>query len=383
MDSFFPPLVIELHNRCEKIIQLLNSLSLPQDIAPNLSNTIQNAIKIKTDLESILNDPDFGAPELLLNQITSYKRCYESYSFIENMLLPILLRYSGKDRFFHAFLKRSLSQINYNIDVPLISAASTNYYEVYADKNPLLSSFYVPIVDDMFLLNLPDLFHEIGHLIYLHNENKMSDEFIVTLNKYISDEKKRINDQIRPFDKNFYETLEELWKDCWIKEHAANMIATYCLGPSFAWQCLRICTNTGEDVYVPAEIEIDPIDHPSFESQIQGILEILKIMGMCSEVSNLQEKWEHYKLICLFAKPTEHDHCYPDHLMKELANNVFRGCKKIGLTPYTSQKLNEDAINIPLALNESWKLFQRDPKSYLIWEEMEVKKIKFYLCEKS
>ncbi len=322
MNSFFPSLVFELHNRSTKVISLLEDLSLPPEIQPNLKSTIKKAYTIKTDLESILNDPDFGAPQLLLNQINSYKRCYESYSLIEKIHLPILLRYSEKDAFFHRFLKHSLFQINYRIDTPLISAASTNYYEVFADKNPLSSSFFVPVVDDMFLLNLPDLFHEIGHLIFLKQETELSNEFVIKLNDYLLNERNRIKVQTRPIDPVFYENLEKLWKDSWIKEHVANMIATYCLGSSFGWQCLRICANTGEEVYFPAKIITEPDDHPSFESQILGITEILKIIGMDTEVRKLNEKWTHYKSICHFSKPTEDDLCYPE----ESHTNIGRKC---------------------------------------------------------
>jgi hypothetical protein len=383
MNSFFPSLVIELHNRCEKVILLLENLSLPSEIEPNLKNTIKKSIAIKSDLESILTDPDFGAPELLLNQINSYKRCYESYSLIEKIQLPILLRYSKKDEFFHAFLKYSLSQVNYNIETPLISAASSNYYEVFADKNPVLSSFFVPVVDDLFLLNLPDLFHEIGHLIFFHYEKELSNEFISQLNAHLSKEKSRMIVENRPFNPVFYENFEELWKESWVKEHTSNMIATYCLGQSFGWQCLRICANTGEDVYFPAKIDIKPDDHPSFESQIQGILEILKIMGMTSASSRLNKKWNHYKSICHFEKPTEHDHCYPDHLMKALAQNVFDGCTTIGLKSFISQKHTKNEINIPLILDEAWTLFQTDPKKFLTWEDAAVKSLKASLCKKS
>jgi len=381
MNSFFPSLVLELHNRCEKIITLLEQHELPVEIEPNLKNTIKKTISIKSNLESILADPDFGAPELLINQINRYKRCYESYSVIEKIQLPILLRYSEKDHFFHSFLKQSLAQINYKIETPLISAASTNYYEVFADKNPVFSSFFVPVVDDIFLLNLPDLFHEIGHLIFLHKENEMSYEFAIKFNDYLSSEKNRLKIQTRPFEPKFYDNLEELWKDSWVKEHTANMIATYCLGPSFGWQCLRICVNTGEDVYFPSKIITQPDDHPSFESQIQGILEILRIMGMKSEFSTLNEKWNQYKMFCHFDKPTEHDHCYPEYLMKSLAENVFQGCTKIGLKPFVSQNHIKGLINIPLTLDHSWNLFHIDPKKFLIWEESEVKNLKATLSK--
>jgi hypothetical protein len=382
MNSFFPSLVIELHNRCEKVVSILKALSLPSEIDPNLKITIKKVHGIKTDLESIFTDPDFGAPELLLNQINRYKRCYESYSLVEKIQLPILLRYSDKDAFFHAFLKNSLNHINYQIDTPLISAASTNYYEVFADKNPISSSFFVPVIDDLFLLNLPDLFHEIGHLIFLKNEKELSTEFIEKFDDYLSNERRRIKVQTRPFDPIFYDNLEELWKDSWSKEHVANMIATYCLGSSFGWQCLRICANTGEDVYFPAKIISQPDDHPSFESQMQGIVEILKMMRMTTEAIELNEKWNQYKTICHFDKPTEHDHCYPDYLMKSLAENVFQGCKTIGLKPFTAQKQDKKGINIPLLLDESWRLFHLDPKKYLLWEEETVKGLKASIYKK-
>jgi hypothetical protein len=383
MNSFFPSLVIELDNRCGKIIFLLEKLSIPDEIEPNLRSTIIKSKAIKKDLQSILNDPDFGASQLLLNHITDYKRCYEDYSLLEKLQLPILLRYSKEDSFFHALLKTSLSQVNFDIETPLISATSINYYGVYNDKNPVLASFFVPVVDDIFLLNLPDLFHEIGHLLFFYREKELSNDFITSFDTHILNEKHRMKVEIRPFDPEFYETLEDLWKDWWIKEHAANMIATYCLGPSFGWQCLRICANTGEDVYFPAKINIESDDHPSFESQIQGILEILKIMGMNSESLILNEKWKHYKSICHFNRPTEHQHCYPDHLIKSLAENVFDGCTKIGLKSFVSQKHIKDVINIPLLLNESWNIFQADPNKFLIWEDDAVKGLKISLCEKS
>lgn len=378
MNELLPALIIELRNRCCVLGNLLDETKHRDEILHDVKITRKyiNRIKEKSDLP--FYDHDFGAKQLLQNQIQSYKRLAEALKLVEGFQVTFLLRYTDKDYYFSKLLRSITQQINYSDTIPLITASSMEYYKVCLTRGDMPHILLVPADEDIFLLSLPDLFHELGHIIFLNNEDKLSGNFVRDLNSYIKNEKKRVDVETRPIQKELYDDLEGQWKENWVKEHVANMIATYLVGPSFGWSHLRLCANSSNNIYFPGMLD-DKYPHPSFESQMIGILKILKFQGLNSEVRILENKWSSYTKILRDLPPPEYEFCYPDTLLQSLATNVVTGCSHLGLVSYIEQSKSKNHINFPLLLNNAWKLFLGNPHEYIKWEVEQVKRVRDYI----
>ncbi len=378
MNELLPALIIELRNRCCVLGNLLEGTKHRNEILHDVKTTREYINYIKEQSDLLFHDHDFGAKQLLQNQIQSYKRLAEALKLVEWFQITFLLRYTDKDYYFSQLLRTIAQQINYSDTIPLITASSMEYYKVYLTRGDMPHILLVPVDEDMFLLSIPDLFHELGHIIFINNEDIMSGNFLRDLNRYIKNEKKRVDVETRPIQKELYDHLEGQWKENWVKEHVANMIATYLVGPSFGWSHLRLCANSSNNIYFPGMLD-DEYPHPSFESQMMGILKILKLQGLNNEVRILENKWSNYKKILRDSPSPEYEFCYPDILLQSLATNVVNGCSHLGLASYTKQSKSKNNINLPLLLNDAWKLFLDNPHEYIKWEVEQVKRVRDYI----
>src|ERR1043166_7756048 len=182
--QFFSGQVHLLLKRCLTLIERLNSLQqLPPELQPHISDLKETLNKIKLAIEKLINDPDFAAPPLLVNQFDSYKRLAELLNTLEWHPLALLDHYNERDLFFYRFSKVFCEQIQYPFNPPLISAHSNEYFSSFPPTN-LIS---VPLCEDSHLLALPDFVHELGHIIYHHVRKKFTAQFMPQLKKYIND----------------------------------------------------------------------------------------------------------------------------------------------------------------------------------------------------
>lgn len=361
MEDFLRGLIFDLRKRCLTSQQVLQSKAFPSDMQDYVVSIHAFLSNIYHDIQLLLEDPAFGAPQLLPNQLNEYKRLAQIVYLIESYPLPVITRYNEEDHQMFLLCKNLATQINYPLPLPIVSTFSREYYWSEVRFN-LIS---VPVCESSFLLGLPDLCHELGHILFFHHERDFSFEFLEDLSGYIEKEKREVDAGRQPPSyKPFYEHIYALWKGPWIKEFASDMIATYLVGPAYAWTNMSLCSKMSPNIFSPG----DETSHPADESRMRAIFAMLRVTRVQDAVEKIDQRWKRYIALTGNLEPPDYHLSYPDSLLTNLANYIYQACIGASLRMFTDQKQSSGSINIPLLLNEAWDVFLTSPESYSQWE---------------
>lgn len=228
--SFFEGQVRSLLKRCRILRDHLSKLdNLPEELQTYGNKLDEELQDLEKQVQNILVDPDFGAKQVLKNQIDEYKRFNESLQLLEYFPLTLLYSYNQKDYHFYKFSRLLCKQIGYPYSPPLVSTHSTEYYYAFAAANMV----GVPLCENEFLLSLPDLIHELGHLYYSENRNLIFWPFADTLHQYLHEQKLQLKDRdSSQAYQSLLDVLEMVWLQNYIKEFFCDMFATVIVGPA-------------------------------------------------------------------------------------------------------------------------------------------------------
>jgi hypothetical protein len=362
---------LDLQQRCLVIQGVLESKRAGCEIQDYVKGIYDKTEQIRQEIEALLSDPDLGNTKLLSNQFFAFSRLAERLSEIEWYPLPAITRYNDTDHFLGYVCAMLISQVKYPLQIPLVSGFSSNYYGAI----PPYRLIKVPAAEYLFLLGLPDLCHELGHILFSNYTGTFLGNFFSDLSAYIQNEKQsKIRDGAPPSYQVLYDGLETEWKDRWTTEFVSDMIATFMVGPAFGHTHLRLCCSLDPNVFRPGFGESST--HTSGESRIRAIMAMLKRIGLEEDSRVIQNQWHKYISAIGSKKPMEYDHCYPDTLIDSLATEVYNGCVKIGLMTFKNQQALNNDINLSALLNEAWTVLLANPQGYAQWESGQVKRLR-------
>ena len=374
MESLLRGLGLDLQARCFAIQRILESTKAESEIQDYVNEIYDKTDQIRQEIDTLLSDPDLGNARLLSNQFFAFSRLTERLSQIEWVPLPAITRYNDADRYLCSLCALLVSQVRYPLKVPLVSGFSNNYYGV----SPSYHLISIPAAEQFFLLGLPDLCHELGHILFFHDSDAFLGNFFADLSSHIQHEKqRRITEGAPPHYQILYDRLESEWKDRWTTEFACDMIASFMAGPAFGCSHLRICCGLDPNVFRPSFGESST--HPSGEARIRAILAMLKKIGLDDDCNVIQGQWLRYLSTTGAKKPMEYDHCYPDALIDSLAREVYDECVKIGLVSYKDQHASGNDVNLLALLNEAWTVLKTNPQGYAGWESGQVHMLEEYV----
>lgn len=374
VETLLKGLGFDLKERCLAIQRVLESKKLDSEIQDYVKEIYARTGEIHQEINALLSDPDLGNVKLLSNQFFAFSRLTEGLSQIEWNPLPAITRYNDTDRYLHSLCALLARQVRYPLQIPLVSGFSSNYYGAI----PSYHLIKVPATEHLFLLGLPDLCHELGHILFSNYTSTFLGNFFSDLSSYIRSEKqRRISEGAPPHYQVLYDRLETEWKDCWTTEFACDMIATFVVGPAFGRTHLRLCCGLDPDVFRPGFGESST--HPSGESRTRAIVAMLKRIGLDEGSKVIQDQWLKYLSTIGSKKALEYDHCYPQRLIDSLTREVHNACVKLGLVSYKDQGTTSDDNNLPNLLNEAWSVVQADPQGYAEWESGQVQLLQDYV----
>lgn len=369
VETLLKGLGFDLKERCLAIQRVLESKKLDSEIQDYVKEIYATTGEIQQEIDALLSDPDLGNVKLLSNQFFAFSRLTERLSQIEWNPLPAITRYNDTDRYLRLLCALLARQVRYPLQIPLVSGSSSNYYGAI----PSYHLIKVPETEHLFLLGLPDLCHELGHILFSNYTSTFLGNFFSDLSSYIRSEKqRRISEGAPPHYQVLYDRLETEWKDRWTTEFACDMIATFVVGPAFGHTHLRLCCGLDPDVFRPGFGESST--HPSGESRTRAIVAMLKRIKLDEDSKVIQDQWLKYLSTIGGKKPMEYDHCYPERLIDSLAREAHNGCVKIGLMTYKDQQASNNDINLSALLNEAWTVLLANPQGYAEWESGQVKR---------
>ncbi len=369
MEHFLPSLLRDLEYRCRVLRERLSSAGGNPDVAEYALGGYRQVETVRREVERLLQEPDLTSPTLLPNYLLAFGELSQRASIVESYFLPFVERFSDRDSVLTRLTHRLTQQVRWPLDPPLVSAFSLQGYWTVAQLNLVCG----PAAEADSLLGLPDLCHELGHILLLHYEPLLLREFRRDLRDYFARQQQRLRIQQRPTEYlRLYDLLYEQWRDSWVLEFGADMIATYLVGPSFGWQHVRLCAGIASEVYVPGLGE--RAEHPADEARLRGVVALLNRVGGEEGVGELPALWGAYSAANGANRPADYDACYPDELLENLARRVSEGCAALGIRPFPD--VSDPATDIPALVNEAWDRFRGEPGSYSQWEQVTLSRIR-------
>lgn len=322
---------------------------------------------VRRDVGGLLTDPSLEAPSLTRNHLQNYKRWNEVVRLVESYHLPFIERYNASDKRLNSLCRSLLQQVRWPLPPPLICAFSREYYWTIG----LFSLICVPATEETTLLGLPDLCHELAHILLLHHEDALVGDFTQELVRYVQDERQRVDHQRRPPEYlRLYDLLLAQWRDHWIQEFVSDMVATYVTGPAFGWQHIRLFAGSVQAAYFPSFGE--DAEHPSDEARLRAILAVLNQVGANEASMRIRNQWDYYLSLNPDPAPIDYQVCYPQTLIESLARKTVSGCQALGLRQFHADMDPGAKRDLVLMMNHAWERFLTEPVSYIGWETQEL-----------
>ena len=161
---------------------------------------------------------------------------------------------------------------------PIVSTISNHDYYYWAV--PYFEIIALPSGEEHSLLNLPDMYHEIGHLLHSMFGGKSCELSAIAIDKYFAKEVVRVIDDGTAA--HFQETLElakYLWQSSWLEEFTCDLVGTYMTGAAYAWTNLKLL-STGHG---STKIFEYSQSHPADEARMRIIILMLEKLGLTDD----------------------------------------------------------------------------------------------------
>jgi hypothetical protein len=370
MISFVKGIFYDQANRISKMLLDLTSSSINKEIDKDfLDRTVEMLQELNADIQLLVNSGDLDIDALASYNIIKYNTFHERLLTIELFRYLVIINYGQPEEYFKKKVNRIYKEINCLQKQPIITTISNseNYYWAL----PTYDIIAVPTGEERNLLNLPDLYHEMGHLIYNQYDSYLVGGITNKINQFYQDEIQAVvNDQRDPKLITFYRDKNARWINGWIMEFTCDFIATYLVGPAYAWTNLKLTTlSSGKD-----RVFMDSQSHPSDEARMRGIFYMLRLMGHTKEVEQIETSWQEFLNATNNPIPVQYDRVFPTPIIEQLAKNAFDGCMSIDLRIYNDQ-VTKFTNPISKILNDAWLELFNNPDGFHAWEEVRIKEI--------
>lgn len=371
MIGFIKGLYHDLDCRVSRMITVLQSKQYHPDIQKAfVPNTIGYLEDLRAHLLDKINGIDLDIEILATNNLYEFNELNEFFQTIELYRFEVINNYDEPEIYFNKKIARIYDEIRHLSIPPIITTISNS--ENYYWAHPIFEIIALPYGEENNLLNLPDLYHEIGHLIYKQYPNIVKVNISTVLHKYFTEQIERSYDE-KTHDHYvpFLTAKQKRWEDYWIEEFTCDMIATYLCGPAFAWANMKMSalSNGSSAIYA------DSPSHPSDESRMRAVFLMLDKTGHGDECQRIKLSWEQFLNYTNNPKHPDYKFVFPDEILKALTEIVFDYCRGIDLSPY-SEQISVHKTPISKIVNDAWAQLLTEPIEFTKFQKEKIEAIK-------
>jgi hypothetical protein len=322
-------------------------------------------------LQSLLNDPNMQLKKNQAERLRRFKRAVADMDLLETVGIAALSRANNEDQRLNRLIDHITREIHYPLLPPVVTSLSQQYFGTYYHLNLIC----VPLTEGRFLLHLPDLYHELAHLLVTRRDDPVVEPFQRSLDDAVNAVLGNIAEELIKQDRRrgpeqltfFLRCWEHAWVKFWAVEFFCDLFAVYTLGPAFAWANLHLCAKRGTNPFaVPT---LAPTSHPADDARMTAMLQGLALIGFSEEAGLIRDRWQELITVSGFQPEPEFRRCFPEGLLQGLAQRAYEGTLALGC------RIAHPGIRDPVhsVLSQAWIEFWRDPAGYTAWEESAVK----------
>jgi hypothetical protein len=329
---------------------------------------------IADQLEYLAKDPLINRPELARERVRHFRRVRNDLGRLEATGIAALSRIQADDIFLSRLMFRVHQEVQFPLAPPMVTCLSQNYYCII----PSLRLVAVPLAEAKSLLHLPDLYHEMGHLlICAKNEPDVEKyqlrfvEFLDVVSSYWDTQRTAAIRMTGPKDYCLWvaNTMEQSWAKWWAEELFCDLFATMTLGPAFVWAHFHLNAEHGTD---PFGMTRGEMTHPPDNARMVAMLAGLRLLGLKDQADTISERWKALSGITSSGPDEWYIKACPDQLLRQAAEYAYKGAMEAGCRLATAGAKGL----IHESLNEAWNEFWRDPSAYQKWEKARVDELR-------
>ncbi len=354
--------------------KITKPLQAPELVA--LHQTCHNRIdRIIAELELLRTDPNVLRDELIQERIRLFRRTLADLSFLETTAIVALARAHEDDIALSRLVFQIHKEINYPLTPPMVTCLSREYFCI----NVLFRLLEVPLAESDFLLHLPDLYHEIAHLLIVERNNPVIVPYQTEYGKFLAlvtrhfDTERTINLKSTGPKEYFNDALDHFeffWIRSWANEIFCDLFAIYTLGPAYAWSHFHF--TAGHDVD-PCDVRMPGfMTHPPDHARMEVMLIGLDLIGYTKIAAEIQKKWNALLMATGVKQGSLYRRACPHELLEHAATLALQGTKNVGC------RVAQAGTSGPVfdLLNSAWDKFWTTPDDYHAWERTAIAKIK-------
>lgn len=331
---------------------------------------------IQTEFEHLTQETVIDSMLQTPLRVRKFKRIVEQLRRVEGIGAFALSRTNRDDNFLNRLITEICREISFPLISPTISHMSQDYFHVYTDFCLLC----VPLMESRFLLHLPDIYHELGHLLH-HGQNNNLPALEVYHTAYKKSLFEMVNhfqkemvaaDRVRMTDGHLYQLQlwRTSWTEYWMQEFFCDLFGVLVAGPAFAWSHYHLCVKRESDPFETPLLFVTT--HPADDARMRAALLMLTVTGFDTEAKQIENAWHDYTSVMRYELAPEYNQCYPDTLLSEIVSSAKEGIEGIGIVAPDRQSLTP----VVGLLNTAWQEFWRAPEGYQAWEAERLKALR-------
>ncbi len=363
MNNFIKALYADLLHRIDVVVTDINGLTHHTDIKDRFINdTLNQFSTIRNELQGAF---DTGVLEIEIfagNNLFRFNRVHREFKAIHSYRYLAIKNYKDPEIFFYQVITQIYSEHRINALPPIVSTISNHDYYYWAV--PYFEIIALPSGEEHSLLNLPDMYHEIGHLLHSMFGGKSCEVSGTIIDKHFAKEIVRVIDDGTAA--HFQETLElakYLWDASWLEEFTCDLVGTYMTGAAYAWTNLKLL-STGHG---STKIFEYSQSHPADEARMRIIILMLEKLGLMEDKNKVELAWKVFLKDTEVFKPNDYSLLYPQKLLQHIVDEFFTFYQNADLASY-SELVKKGPDSISQLLNEAWNNAQTSPADYFSYE---------------
>jgi len=367
MKNFIKALYADLLHRIDLVIDEINRMEHHEDYRTRfIESTLQRISEIKSPIQQALEIGALEYDDLSGNYLFLYNRLNREFNAYHAYRFLAIKNYGNPEIFFYRLITQIYKEHRILSLPPIVSTISNHDYYYWAV--PMFEIIAIPAGEENSLLNLPDMYHEIGHLLFSMYQGRSCEISGLEIEKHFKKELVSLHDrnQYEHFGAEV-ERAKYLWQVSWLEEFSCDLCGTYMTGAAYAWTNLKLISadHGSSKIFEYSET------HPANEARMRIIMMMLDKLGLHEEKIQVEATWKVFMHGTEIFKPSAYRLLFPDKLLQLIVDEFFDFYNNADLAPYTEFK-DVGQFNIARLLNEAWVTAQSDPVTFNFYESSSI-----------
>ncbi|MBL7840570.1 MAG: hypothetical protein JNJ75_10550 [Cyclobacteriaceae bacterium] len=371
MNNFIKALYADLLHRIDVVVADINGMTHHPDIKDRfIGDTLSQFAMIRFELQEAFDTGVLEAGLLAGNNLYRFNRVHRTFKAIHSYRYLAIKNYRDPEIFFYRVISQIYAEHRISALPPIVSTISN--HDSYYWAVPYFEIIALPSGEEHSLLNLPDIYHEIGHLLHSMFGGRSCEVSTKVIDRHFALEIVRVTDEGTAA--HFKETLEEakyLWQDSWLEEFTCDLVGTYMTGAAYAWTNLKLLSTGHGSTKIFEYSE----SHPADEARMRIIIMMLEKLGLTEDKQRVETAWKVFLKDTELFKPSDYALLYPQKLLQHIVDEFFAFYQNADLASHP-ELVKAGDVSISVVLNDAWVTAQHDPTKYYAYETEALNKLR-------